>query len=142
MSYLANIYSEDISCKAGGEGLDLKRVRYVVVMDPPWNDAGLQQITGRAIRYKSHVGLPAAEQKVVILKMVLTFPEVKKWDTGLRKIQVEVDEDGDDLVVQKRQKDSQICRTHTEVTGDQILYDQVQERTWYWYYRVTRKVFY
>ena len=61
--------------KAGGEGLDLKGVQSVVVVDPTWNDAGLQQIIGRAIRYKSHAHLPKAQQKVDVYFMVLTAPE-------------------------------------------------------------------
>ena len=60
--------------KAGGEGLDLKGVKSVVVMDPTWNDSGLQQIIGRAIRYKSHSHLPVVEQKVDVYFMVLTKP--------------------------------------------------------------------
>ena len=61
--------------KAGGEGLDLKGVKSVVVMDPTWNDAGLQQIIGRAIRYKSHVHLPVEDQKVSVYYMLLTVPK-------------------------------------------------------------------
>ena len=60
--------------KAGGEGLDLKGVRSVVVMDPTWNDAGLQQVIGRAIRYKSHIHLPQEEQKVHVYFMILSIP--------------------------------------------------------------------
>ena len=60
--------------KAGGEGLDLKGVRSVVVMDPTWNDAGLQQVIGRAIRYKSHIHLPQEEQKVTVYFMILSIP--------------------------------------------------------------------
>jgi SNF2 family DNA or RNA helicase len=63
-----------ILTKAGGEGLDLKGVASVVVMDPTWNDASLQQIIGRAIRYKSHIHLPYDEQKVNVYYMVLTKP--------------------------------------------------------------------
>ena len=60
--------------KAGGEGLDLRGVRSVVVMDPTWNDASLQQIIGRAIRYKSHTHLPLNQQKVDVYFMALTKP--------------------------------------------------------------------
>ena len=64
-----------ILTKAGGEGIDLKGVRSVIVLDPPWNDAGLQQVVGRAIRYKSHAHLPASQRKVNVYFMVLTHPE-------------------------------------------------------------------
>lgn len=73
-----NQFNTLIITKAGGEGLDLKGVRSVIVMEPPWNDAGLQQVVGRAIRYKSHAHLPPRERKVDIYFMKLIHP------TGLR----------------------------------------------------------
>ena len=38
---------------AGSEGLDLKGVRDIIILDPVWNPAVMEQITGRGIRYKS-----------------------------------------------------------------------------------------
>ena len=70
----SNKFQVLVITKAGGEGLDLKGVKSVVVMDPTWNDASLQQIVGRAIRYKSHVHLPLDEQKVSVYFMLLTIP--------------------------------------------------------------------
>tara|TARA_Y100000389_G_scaffold205063_1_gene262636 strand:+ start:1155 stop:2576 length:1422 start_codon:yes stop_codon:yes gene_type:complete len=69
-----------IITRAGGEGLDLKAVRNVVVMEPQWNDAGLRQVIGRAVRYKSHHGLPESQRNVRVYKMILTCPGYeKKW---------------------------------------------------------------
>jgi superfamily II DNA or RNA helicase len=64
-----------ILTRAGGEGIDLKGVKSVVVLDPTWNDAGLQQIIGRAIRYKSHYHLPKKERKVDVYFMMLSKPD-------------------------------------------------------------------
>ena len=79
-----------IFTKAGGEGLDLKGTKSVIVMDPPWNDAGLQQIIGRAIRYKSHAHLPKDEQKVHVyymeLKQPIGDPELDTGDSLLYSI--------------------------------------------------------
>ena len=61
--------------RAAGEGLDLRGVRNVVVLDPVWNQSGMQQIIGRAVRYRSHSHLPFPERKVEVFKMVLTFPK-------------------------------------------------------------------
>ena len=63
-----------ILSKAGGEGIDLHGVRSVVILDPPWNDAGLQQVIGRAIRYNSHAHLPPEERNVTVYQMELVFP--------------------------------------------------------------------
>ncbi len=40
--------------KAGGEGLDLKETNAVFIFEPSWNVSTLEQVIGRAIRYKSH----------------------------------------------------------------------------------------
>ena len=66
--------------KAGGEGLDLKGVRNVIVLDPPWNDASLRQIVGRANRYRSHHHLPLSQRVVNVYLMVLTEPGVTNWE--------------------------------------------------------------
>jgi superfamily II DNA or RNA helicase len=57
--------------KAGCEGLDLKEVRNIFVLDPPWNPAGLEQIIGRGIRYRSHANLPKEERHVNIYYLML-----------------------------------------------------------------------
>ena len=43
-----------IISKAGGEGLDLKETNTVFILEPSWNEAMLEQVIGRAIRYGSH----------------------------------------------------------------------------------------
>lgn len=61
--------------KAGGEGLDLKGVQSIFVLDPPWNDSALQQIIGRAIRYESHIHLPKYKRKVNVYMARLVSPK-------------------------------------------------------------------
>jgi superfamily II DNA or RNA helicase len=57
---------------AGSTGLDLKGVQNIIVLDPVWNNALLEQIKGRGVRYKSHEHLPPALRTVNIylLKLV------------------------------------------------------------------------
>ena len=69
-----------IITKAAGEGIDLKRVRNVVILEPTWNPAGLEQIIGRAVRFRSHEGLPKSEQNVNVYLMVSTEPGINKVD--------------------------------------------------------------
>jgi SNF2 family DNA or RNA helicase len=57
---------------AGAEGIDLKGVRNIIVLDPVWNDAKLKQIIGRGARYESHEHLPLEDRLVNVYKMVLT----------------------------------------------------------------------
>lgn len=48
----------------GAEGLDLKFIRSVHIIEPYWNNSRIEQIKSRAIRYKSHVLLPKKDQNV------------------------------------------------------------------------------
>jgi len=50
--------------KSGAEGLDLKNIRSVHIMEPYWNYSLIEQIIARAVRYNSHILLPKDEQNV------------------------------------------------------------------------------
>jgi len=43
-----------IITRAGGEGIDLKMTNAVIILEPPWNPAGIYQIIGRGVRVNSH----------------------------------------------------------------------------------------
>ena len=60
---------------AGSESLDLKNTRQVHVMEPHWNEAKINQVIGRSIRYKSHNSLPETERHVTVFRWVSVFPE-------------------------------------------------------------------
>lgn len=60
---------------AGSESLDLKNTRQIHIMEPHWNDAKIQQVVGRVIRYKSHNDLPVDERFVKIFKWISVFPK-------------------------------------------------------------------
>jgi len=77
-----NEFDVIVISKAGGEGLDLAGVKSVVIMDPVWNEAGLDQIVGRAIRYKSHAHLPISQRVVNIYYLLLTSPPGGKIPSG------------------------------------------------------------
>ena len=49
---------------AGSEGLDLKNTSEVHILEPAWNQEKIQQVIGRAVRYKSHEGSRSKEVKV------------------------------------------------------------------------------
>jgi hypothetical protein len=58
---------------AGAEGLSLKCVREVHIMEPYWNDVRLKQVKGRAIRIGSHLELPEADRDVSIYTYISCF---------------------------------------------------------------------
>jgi ribA/ribD-fused uncharacterized protein len=60
---------------AGAEGLSLKTVRGVHIMEPYWNTVRTQQVKGRAVRICSHMDLEDSEQNVRIYTYCTTIPE-------------------------------------------------------------------
>jgi hypothetical protein len=57
----------------GAEGLDLKFIRSVHIIEPYWNNSRIEQIRSRAIRYKSHSLLPKKHQNVHTFLYLSTF---------------------------------------------------------------------
>ena len=66
--------------KAAGEGIDLKETNAMFILDPPWNESGLEQAIGRAIRYKSHINLPKEEQYVDVFKLYNIKPINREFE--------------------------------------------------------------
>ena len=58
---------------AGSESLDLKNTRQIHLMELHWNESKINQIIGRAIRYKSHESLKPADRTVQIVKWISVF---------------------------------------------------------------------
>lgn len=86
---------------AGGEGLDLKGVRNIIILDPVWNHAKLRQIIGRGVRYKSHAHLPEDERNVNVYKMILLERKVgSNW----------------------------LCDKNKSMSGDAILYRIIEKK--------------
>lgn len=48
----------------GAEGLDLKNVRHIHIMEPYWNWSRIKQVEARGIRHGSHLGLPLDQRNV------------------------------------------------------------------------------
>lgn len=62
---------------AGSEGLDLKETSSLIIFEPHWNNERINQVIGRAVRYKSHERLPEKERIVKIYSLILTKPYFK-----------------------------------------------------------------
>ncbi len=59
---------------AVAEGIDLKRIRHVHIMEPFWNYARINQVKTRAIRYLSHEDLPEAQRNVQVYIYLSDYP--------------------------------------------------------------------
>lgn len=53
-----------LGTSSAAEGLDLKGTKLVQILEPHFNKPKIEQVVGRAIRYKSHEALPPEERKV------------------------------------------------------------------------------
>jgi len=60
---------------AGAEGIDLKGVKQMSVLEPDWNPETTNQAIGRAVRYQSHDHLPEDERNVQVKKYRSTHQE-------------------------------------------------------------------
>jgi hypothetical protein len=60
--------------RAGCEGLDLKGVRDVVLLEPHFHNERPRQVIGRAIRFRSHEALPLPERNVTVHRLLLQKP--------------------------------------------------------------------
>ena len=80
-----NKYGEELMAllvtSAGAEGIDLKNIRQVQIMEPFWHDMRINQVIGRANRYLSHIELPEKDREVDVYRyMSVLSPEQRKVD--------------------------------------------------------------
>tara|TARA_A100001015_G_scaffold215889_1_gene242417 strand:- start:378 stop:3719 length:3342 start_codon:yes stop_codon:yes gene_type:complete len=79
---------------SGAEGINLRNVRYVHIMEPYWHPVRLEQVIGRARRVCSHVDLPLAKREIKIFIYIMTFsPEqLKKKESFIELFTKDLDE--------------------------------------------------
>jgi hypothetical protein len=66
--------------EAGAEGITVKNVRQLHIMEPYWNEVLVRQVIGRAKRMYSHAALPEDERDVTVFRYEMTFtPEQLKF---------------------------------------------------------------
>lgn len=67
-----------LASSAGTEGLDLKNIRKVLIMEPYWHEIRIKQVVGRAVRKNSHKDLPPDQRDVRVYRYISKFsPEQK-----------------------------------------------------------------
>ena len=64
-----------IGSRVSGEGVNYKRLRYVHILEPWWNNTVLQQVIGRAARNCSHFDLSKEFQNVLVYRYTSVFPK-------------------------------------------------------------------
>jgi hypothetical protein len=79
--FINNYVGDVIKCmmitSSGAEGIDLKNVRYVHIVEPYWHPVRKQQVIGRARRICSHKDLPKKLQTVTVYVYITVFSKIQ-----------------------------------------------------------------
>jgi hypothetical protein len=102
---------------SGAEGINLRNVRFVHIMEPYWHPVRTEQIIGRANRICSHVDLPEEERTVNVFLYVMKFT---KTQIGL----------GDRAAIEVVKRDVSKLDSTVPFSTDESLYEisQIKER--------------
>jgi hypothetical protein len=112
---------------AGAEGISLKEVQYVHIMEPYWNPVRIDQVIGRARRICSHKDLPVKEQFVEVHMYVMTFPETISEELKLDMVEGKpgsTDEFLFSISKRKRTLNTSIMDCIKKASVDCFLYDK------------------
>ena len=93
---------------SGAEGISLKNVRYVHILEPYWHPVRIEQIIGRARRICSHQDLPKHLQNVQVFLYLMNFTEEQMTS---------------DESIELRLKDNSKKNARLPLTSDQALYE-------------------
>jgi hypothetical protein len=107
-----NFYGEIIKLimitASGAEGISLRNVCYVHLMESYWHPVRLEQVIGRARRICSHQDLPTEQRTVDVYLYLMTFTDKQK---------------SSDSSIELRLKDVSKIDNKTPVTSDEALYE-------------------
>jgi len=78
---LGNLLKVMLISPAGAEGLNLKNVRQVHILEPYWNEVRITQMVGRGIRQCSHKDLPIDQRHVDVYRYKVKRKAKDKWTT-------------------------------------------------------------
>lgn len=105
------------------EGITLKNVRSVHIVEPSWNMSRINQIIGRSIRNNSHNDLEESERNVKVYKYITIYKHdidnIKRWnDKQKRFYQFFIDREKYILSEEKDRSNKQIERLLKEISFD------------------------
>ena len=119
--------------KAASEGVDLKNIRQIHIMDPWWNLNRVEQIIGRGIRLKSHKDLPFEKRNAQLFLYTSYIGEVETVDHYMYRFAEKkakkigmitrlLKENAMDCVMNRSPEMKAITVPQTLSTGEQISY--------------------
>ena len=116
--YTDNLYGEVIRLfmitASGSEGINLRNVRFVHIIEPYWNLTRIEQIIGRARRICSHSSLPEELRTVKVFMYITVFDDKNTNNEGKTQIEV-INEKNMDIKLQDTSRlNKNVCLTTDE----------------------------
>ena len=106
---------------AGAEGLDLKNIRQIHIIEPYWNQMKIKQIIGRGVRRDSHIALPPKERDIEIYRYFSVFSSKNSLIT---KDKITTDEYIEEISIKKQKLIDNILNIFKESAIDCTLNSQ------------------
>jgi len=88
-----------LSTASGAEGLDLKNIRQIHIMEPYWNQMRIEQVIGRGVRRNSHIELLPNERNVEVFRY---FSVLSDANILLTRDKLSTDEHIEQLSIKKQ----------------------------------------
>ena len=107
-----------LATAAGAEGLDLKNIRQIHIMEPYWNQTRIEQVIGRGVRRNSHMALPPNERNIEIFRYFSVF---SKKNGTLTKDKLSTDEHIEQISLKKQYIINELILILKECAFDCIL---------------------
>ena len=103
---------------AGSEGLDLKNIRQIHIMEPYWNEVRIKQVIGRGVRHESHIDLPEKDRNVSVYRY---YSLMSEKDKEFSKEKKSTDQYVYEVALKKEGITNDILDTFKEVAFDCVL---------------------
>ena len=100
---------------AGAEGLDLKNIRQIHILEPYWNQMKIRQIIGRGVRRDSHISLPLKDRKIEIFRYFSVYSDKNSL---VAKDKITTDEYIEDISIKKQKLIDKILHLFKETAID------------------------
>jgi superfamily II DNA or RNA helicase len=107
-----------LATSAGAEGLDLKNIRQIHVLEPYWNQVRIEQVIGRGVRRNSHMALPEKDRNVEVYRY---FSVISNKNMGFSKESLSTDEYMDNVSRKKQHIIDELQQILKECAFDCIL---------------------
>ena len=103
---------------AGAEGLDLKNIRQIHIIEPYWNQMKIKQIIGRGVRRDSHIDLPQSDRNVEVYRYFSVFSQK---NSAITRDKITTDEYIEDISLKKQKLIDKILNIFKECAIDCTL---------------------